>query len=131
MITMTTSSSSNVKPAVRMDALLRIDVRPQGRRRVLAARRIGYDDRRAQHDLPRRVEGAPVVVAELEVVLVPGRVEAELAGVVDDLLAVEPHLQEAAAALALLELHHDVHPAAERDRAVRIAQRGRAAPGRG
>src|SRR4051812_29952203 len=101
MITMTTSSSSSVKPAVRRDALLRIDVGSQRRRRVLAACRIGNHDRRAQHDLARRVEGAPVVVAELEVVLVPGRVEAEVARVVDDLLAVEPNLQHPGAAQAL------------------------------
>src|SRR3954471_23525594 len=108
MITMTTSSSSNVKPACKAP-LLRIDVRPQRRRRVLAASRVGDHDRRADHELARRVEGAPVVVAELEVVLGVDGI-AEVAGVIDLLLTVVPNLQEAGAVHVLLELDHDVEP---------------------
>src|SRR5688572_29613987 len=130
MITMTTSSSSRVKPPnlrllsrmvppdlSLMGGLMRVHVGPQVLGLVLAARGIGDDHRRAQQHLARRGEArpGPVVVAELEEVLVARRDVPEDAAVLEDLRAVLPYLQEAVAVRVQLELEHEVGPASERD----------------
>src|SRR4051812_24631303 len=108
MITITTRSSSSVKPLLfparflaMVPPLARLDVRAQIVGGVLRAGRVLHDDRRAHQHLAAAVEVRPVVVAELEVVDEPRSQVAERARVVHDLVAVLPALQEAARALAL------------------------------
>src|SRR6185436_6443128 len=124
MMTTTTSSSSRVKPRVLFMCApsLRLSVDPgaQVRGAVLAARGVLHHDRRADQHLAAGVEARPVVVAELRVVEVARRVEADRAAVVRLLRAVDPGAEEAARVERLAPLEHEVHPAAERDRDARL-----------
>src|ERR1700741_2490534 len=90
---------------------------------VLPAGRVGDDRRRAQQ---QPAAGAhrlrPVVVAELDVAVAAG-VEAEVAAVVDDALAVHPYLQQARAGGVQPEPEDEVDPAVERQAARGVVRR--------
>src|SRR5207302_2915959 len=83
---------------------------------VRGAVRILHERWRTEENLATRAEVAPVVVAELRVIGVARRVPADRAGVVDDLVAVHPHLQQAARVERVAELEDERRPLAELDR---------------
>src|SRR5688572_33507616 len=118
MITITTRSSSSVKPrccCLDMGPPALLPERPAARAKdgteigllVLAAGRIGDHHRRAQLDLARgvlRERRGPVVVAPLHEVEEARRAVAQVALMVGDQLAVHVDLREALALNVLLEL---------------------------
>src|SRR5688500_19750903 len=112
MITMTTSSSSRVKPRcfsvlamtppVWRPGLPAAHVLAQRFRRVLAAGGVRHHERRAQQHLARRAEAGPGVVAELEVRPDRAAVVADGARAGEDMSAVHQQMHEAVATVVQL-----------------------------